>query len=242
MTIEEYYDRRIIKFKNDPELVMAINSFKNTCMQWEDKYTVDGVKYIRAEEIFGLNKCKLEDLDPVERWVELEEFPGVYLSESGCVWSSVTKRFIPLRYNEYAKSRANRYPKIVIDQRRPLYLHRMLGKYFIPNPNQYPIVRHLDDDPCYWHLDNLQWGTYSDNCKDAIKNGLREPMPKNAITNSAKNRRKPTKAINLNTGEIRYYAGRDIAARHTGVNETTIWAILTNRISSKNGYTFEEGA
>lgn len=41
---------------------------------------------------------------------------------------------------------------------------------YIPNPNNYPIVRHLNDNPLDNRLANLAWGTQKDNVKDSIKN------------------------------------------------------------------------
>ena len=49
--------------------------------------------------------------------------------------------------------------------------HRLLAECFIPNPNNLPIVRHLDDNPYNISLDNLAWGTKSDNGLDASLNG-----------------------------------------------------------------------
>jgi hypothetical protein len=44
-------------------------------------------------------------------------------------------------------------------------LHVLLAKAFIPNPNNYPCVMHLDDDGFNYNLNNLQWGTISENTK-----------------------------------------------------------------------------
>lgn len=49
-------------------------------------------------------------------------------------------------------------------------IHVLLAKTFIPNPNNYPLVRHLNDDPLDNRIENLAWGTKSDNGKDAISN------------------------------------------------------------------------
>ena len=51
------------------------------------------------------------------------------------------------------------------------YLHRMAAEAFIPNPDNLPLVRHLDDDKLNNLVDNLAWGTDSDNHWDAIRNG-----------------------------------------------------------------------
>ena len=50
-------------------------------------------------------------------------------------------------------------------------IHVLLAKHFIPNPNNYPVVRHLNDNKLDNRLENLAWGTYKDNMQDAIKNG-----------------------------------------------------------------------
>lgn len=57
-------------------------------------------------------------------------------------------------------------------------VHRLVAEAFIPNPNDYPIVRHLNDVPddnCY---KNLAWGTQEDNRHDSIRNGsdFRKPV------------------------------------------------------------------
>ncbi|MET4703046.1 HNH endonuclease [Frigoribacterium sp. UYMn621] len=51
-------------------------------------------------------------------------------------------------------------------------VHRALGLAFIPNPADLPVVRHKNDDPSDFRLENLEWGTQTDNNLDAIRNGL----------------------------------------------------------------------
>lgn len=48
------------------------------------------------------------------------------------------------------------------------YLHRLVAMAYIPNPNNYPIVRHLNDNPLDNRLANLAWGTQKDNVKDSL--------------------------------------------------------------------------
>ena len=54
---------------------------------------------------------------------------------------------------------------------RYIRMHRLLALAFIPNPNDYPLVRHLNDIKTDNRLENLAWGTMSENMKDSIKNG-----------------------------------------------------------------------
>lgn len=50
-------------------------------------------------------------------------------------------------------------------------VHRLVAQEFIPNPEGYPIVRHLDDDPKNNYYRNLAWGTQKDNREDSTRNG-----------------------------------------------------------------------
>lgn len=64
--------------------------------------------------------------------------------------------------------------------RKHLLLHRLMAEAFIPNPNNYPIVLHLDNDKQNLDPDNLAWGTYSENNAQAIRDGLNKvPRPDN---------------------------------------------------------------
>lgn len=51
------------------------------------------------------------------------------------------------------------------------HIHRMLAEAFIPNPETLPYVRHLNDVKTDNRLENLAWGTPSDNLYDAVRNG-----------------------------------------------------------------------
>ena len=53
---------------------------------------------------------------------------------------------------------------------RGVYIHRILAQAFIPNPNNLPMVRHLNDNKLDWRLENLAWGTQQDNESDKLRN------------------------------------------------------------------------
>lgn len=48
-------------------------------------------------------------------------------------------------------------------------IHRLVAEAFIPNPDNLPIVMHLDDDPKNNTVTNLQWGSFKDNMEDMTK-------------------------------------------------------------------------
>ena len=57
------------------------------------------------------------------------------------------------------------------NNRRHIRTHRILAEWLIPNPNNLPIVRHLNDNKLDCRIENLAWGDKSDNMQDMIKNG-----------------------------------------------------------------------
>ena len=51
-------------------------------------------------------------------------------------------------------------------------IHRLLAIKYIPNPNNYPVVNHIDGNKLNISLDNLEWCSYSHNAKEAVRLGL----------------------------------------------------------------------
>lgn len=50
--------------------------------------------------------------------------------------------------------------------------NRLVAYAFIPNPNNYPVAMHKNNIKTDNRVENLKWGTHSDNSKDAHKDGL----------------------------------------------------------------------
>jgi hypothetical protein len=50
-------------------------------------------------------------------------------------------------------------------------IHRLVAEHFLSNPNNYPLVMHLDNDGTNNNVNNLKWGTYSMNAKHAVEAG-----------------------------------------------------------------------
>ena len=109
---------------------------------------------------------------------DVKGYEGLYqISDSGVVISSKTgKELKPWKNNKG-------YQCIDLTkdgERKHVLLHRLVAENFVPNPNNHPIVLHLDNNKLNVSPENLQWGTYSENNTQAIRDGLNTiPRPDN---------------------------------------------------------------
>ena len=119
---------------------------------------------------------------------DIKGFEGIYKINSNGIITALARTIVRDNYsgtssNYEVKETIKRpdidaygYYKVVLSKKgikTTCKLHILLAETFIPNPNNYPIVRHLNDIKTDNRLENLAWGTSSDNAFDAIKNGKR---------------------------------------------------------------------
>lgn len=115
----------------------------------------------------------------MEKWKSIPGFPDYQISSNGMVRSFKNGRERIL--NPWRNKRSGhlqidfRYPH----KRITKYVHRLIAEAFIPNPDNLPVVRHLNDVPYDNRIENLAWGNQKDNVKDSINNGTHHtPKPK----------------------------------------------------------------
>ena len=102
-----------------------------------------------------------------EMWKKFEE--NYEISNLGNVRNISTKKILKTRTNKkgYLKTNISVHGKI-----KTIFPHRLVAEIFIPNPNNYPAVNHINGIKTDNKIDNLEWCTYSYNTRHAVKNGL----------------------------------------------------------------------
>lgn len=107
-----------------------------------------------------------------EVWKDVEELDNLYqISNMGRIKRKKDGKIMSIKNSKgwYLTSRFYINKKWIT-----LRPHRLVAKYFIPNPNNFPVVNHKDLDKHNNCIDNLEWCTIKENIQHAIKNGKLE--------------------------------------------------------------------
>ena len=193
-------------------------------------------KYISGELVYGDNIYIPEEYMD-EKWWYINSCPGYMISDCGRVWSEKSQQFIkPKPMDKHGHLGVC---LLINGKRCYKYVHRLIAEAFIPNPNNYPIVRHLNDNPYDNELDNLDWGTQKDNYNDCKRNGHTYIPTDNDREMGFRKIRKPIVAIDIESGKIMKFKGQQEASRILGIQQANIWKVLNGKRSSTCGYRFE---
>ena len=120
-----------------------------------------------------------------EIWKDIPEYEGLYqASNLGKIKSlkRITKK--EYRNNRIVKERIMKgtknqdgYLKVHFKNKeknidKGLFIHRLVAKAFIPNPDNLPQINHIDGNKLNNKVENLEWCTNLYNQQHAWKNGL----------------------------------------------------------------------
>jgi hypothetical protein len=176
-----------------------------------------------------------ETLKEQYKFIDIKGFEGLYaINKAGQVISYANDKH--KKDKVLKQDNSSLYARVALtkgNQRKKYCVHRLLAEIFIPNPNNYPVVNHLNGKKEDNSLENLEWCSYSENTKHAFKIGLKENTKK-AIKRLGFQRRK----ITFDEAEkIRLrYKNENISYTKLGIEYgMTYWAVskIINKITYK---------
>ena len=100
-----------------------------------------------------------------------------YIDKKGNVYGVETRKNNPNKGKFFikAQNKVHGYKYVGInykDKRITKRVHRLVAEAFIPNPENLPIVMHLNNKKDDNRVENLKWGTIQENTKQAFDDGL----------------------------------------------------------------------
>ena len=156
----------------------------------------------------------------MEQWKSVEGYEGLYeVSDQGRVRSLGNNKS---RKEKILKQQKNKggYLKVSLckdGHLKPLFVHRIVAKAFIPNPNNLETVNHKDEVKSNNAATNLEWMTQGDN----------------VIYSQARQ----VQMFDKKTGELlSTFPSTREAWRVTGINQSSISECCRGKLKSAGGY------
>ena len=150
---------------------------------------------------------------------DIKNYEGLYaITSCGKVWSYRTKKFLKPYGNK------NGYLRVGLrkdKERKQFLIHRLVAEAYIPNPNNYETVDHIDFNRANNCINNLQWMSNSENCRKKRDNSITRP--------------KSVRCIELNT----IYPSVSEAARCLNLDQSCISKVCRGKLKTTGGYHWE---
>ena len=148
----------------------------------------------------------------MEIWRDIHGYEGKYqVSNYGRIKSLYTNKLKKATIKNTGYKCVDLY---LNGKRENKTIHRLVAMAFIPNPNSYKVINHIDGNKLNNNVNNLEWCTQSYNIKHSYDNNLHIPTIEKAINSRKRkilchqNNKKynsiieAAKDLNLNTGKI----------------------------------------
>tara|TARA_Y100001951_G_scaffold17551_1_gene12921 strand:- start:17 stop:664 length:648 start_codon:yes stop_codon:yes gene_type:complete len=104
------------------------------------------------------------------KWMKKKQMKSIINSKSGYadICCTTTHYYTENKWTQKSKNGLH-YINNKSKKKITLQLHKLVARAWIPNPDNKPNVLHINDDPTNYLIENLMWGTQSDNMRGVKK-------------------------------------------------------------------------
>jgi hypothetical protein len=157
--------------------------------------------------------------DETESWVMLEDYPYDKISQDGRIYSTWMKK-------EKTQASRGKYKFVSITDKNgketKIGIHRLVALAYLPNPNNYPCVNHIDGNPSNNNVGNLEWCSYQQNSQHAHDTGL--------------NKTKEIIQMDFNGNEINRFSSAVEASKKLNISKHGIRNCCSERSKTSGGF------
>jgi hypothetical protein len=159
-------------------------------------------------------------------------FMGYYVSKTGSVYSRYVRGSRGKLSNEFTPLIPKKRPKYYSvslyrdGKSTKIFVHRLVATVYVPNPNNLPVVMHLDNDIYNNYYKNLKWGTQKENTQQCIRDGRFKPGGRDILDEFS---------INCLLYEYNLGKPRSILKKKFGISDSAINRIINLKSKPKFG-------
>lgn len=141
-----------------------------------------------------------------------------YITKDGEVYSKLGDNFFK-KINFINKNNGYLYVSLQTKSGKQIQrrVHRLVAETYLPNPENLPVVMHIDNNKQNPNINNLKWGSVSENTKNAFDDGL-------VINDKGFNdsQSMPVILLDKNNNIINLFGSAGIASKETGMTKSGI--------------------
>ena len=100
----------------------------------------------------------------MEEYKIIKDFENYEVSNLGNVRNVKTGRIIKQQLDKYGYCRLNLYKN---EKRHNKFIHRLVAQAFIENPDDKPVIDHINGDKLNNDVKNIRWATISENSQNS---------------------------------------------------------------------------
>ena len=161
-----------------------------------------------------------------EEWKDIQGYEGLYqVSNKGRVKSTRNNIILKPMISDKGYYHVDLYNK---DNRKSCKVHRLVAQAFIPNPNNYPVINHKDENTINNQVSNLEWCTAQYNHDYGTRN-------ERAIKHMAEAISVPIVQLSLNYELIKYW-GSASSVNIPGIEHQHIAECCSGKIRTYKNY------